>query len=82
MKSSSIKKALKSVGNYDKCCQCPTYNEIRIAYLQTEVERIDKVDLEKYKEWSRIECALLSDGLMAGNFLVNGPHRTGFFGVS
>lgn len=61
VESPSSKKALKSVKNYDKDYQPPAYNEARVTYLQ-KVEWIDKVDLEKYKEWNTTSYMLISDG--------------------
>lgn len=55
-----FKKALESFWNCDRGYQCLTYNEAWVTYLHNDVERIDKVDLEKYKEWSRTCCILRS----------------------
>lgn len=63
VKSPFFEETLESVGNYGKGNQPPIYNEARITYFQKEVERIDKVDLKKYKkEWSRTCYTLMSDG--------------------
>lgn len=61
VKSLFFQKALESIGKYGRDNQPPTYNEARVTYLHDEIERIDKVDLEKYKEWSWTGCTLMSD---------------------
>lgn len=49
-KSSYFKKAVEFVRNFGKGYILLLYHEARVAYLQKEVERIDKMDVKKYRK--------------------------------
>ncbi|KAL7170399.1 hypothetical protein ACSBR2_035298 [Camellia fascicularis] len=75
---------LKCVGEYGKGLILSSYHELRVTFLQKEVESISKL-LEKYKdEWKKNGCTIMSDGWTdtrnrsITNFLVNSPRGTVF----
>src|SRR5436190_4887368 len=85
VKSQYFKKALEAVANYGRGYNPPSYHEARVTYLQREVDKINNVNLDKYrKEWKKTGCTLMSDGWTDGksrsitNFLVNNPSGTVF----
>ena len=84
VRSPLFKKMLKSIGDYGKGLNPPTFHEVRESYLKKEVDNV-QASLEKYKiEWKKNGCTLMCDGWTDGrgrsltNFLVNSPRGTIF----
>lgn len=79
-----FKKALKSISEYCRGLQPPSYHETMVTYLKKEIEHVNE-GLEKYKsEWSKTGCTLIFNGWTDGrerlitNFLVNSSEGTVF----
>jgi len=84
VKSSSFVQMSKSVAEYEKGLNPPTYHEVRVSYLKNTIDNM-QVSLEKYKvEWEKCGFTLMSNGWTDGkgrsliNFLVNSPSGTIF----
>ncbi|GJX03104.1 zf-BED domain-containing protein [Tanacetum coccineum] len=84
VKNPEFKKMIQMVGDYGRGLDPPSYHEMRVTYLQKEVD-YTKALLEDYKnEWKKTGCTLMSDGWSDRknrsicNFLVNSPKGTIF----
>lgn len=57
-----FKKAVESIANFGKGYLPPSYHGTRVTYLKQEVDKIEAVNLERYrKEWRRTRCTMHID---------------------
>lgn len=62
VKSPYVMKVVESIENFGRGYAPLSYHEAKVIYLQKEVEKINKIDVEKYmEERSRVGCTLISE---------------------
>ncbi|GJT08823.1 SCAN domain-containing protein [Tanacetum coccineum] len=84
VKNPEFVKMVQMIGEYGRGLDPPSYHEMRVTFLNKEVDYTKSL-LEDYKnEWKRTGCTLMSDGWSDRknrsicNFLVNSPRGTIF----